>query len=219
MISIRQTCAILGLLFLSASAELAAVTVNVSSSDSASWARSNGGTGTAMPIGGPGVWNSVFSVTIPPGATNIAFTLDSFAVDDKGVVQMNGATVGDAVIFGVNGSAAGLGTFDFGQGGGSQPYTFQGFTPGAPTALPNGSTNFTLTAYVNDTGTSNPSAPPTSTVTVASSFSLSGSLTYDTAQAPIDQTYLPVPLFSPWGLIILVGVIVLIAGIRTRWLG
>ena len=192
----------------------AAVDVSVSSSDSASWARSNGGTGTAMPIGGPGVWNSRFTATIPPGATNISFTLDSFAVDDKGVVNLNGTVIGDAVIFGVNGSAAGLGTFDFGSGPGS--YTFGGFTPGAAISLPDGTTNFELTAFVNDTGTSNPSAPAFPTVTVASSFNLAGTLSYDIAGAVA-----PIPTLPQWALLLMAMLVALlgISAMRPRRTG
>ena len=202
MILLRNITAALLLIGLFAAENALAVTIPVSSSDSASWDRSNGGTGTAMPIGGPGVWNSQFVVSIPPGATNIAFTIDSLAVDDKGVAQVNGTTVGDAVIFGANGAAAGSGTFDYGQGGGSQPYTFAGFTPGTATGLPNGTTDVTVTVYVNDTGTSNPSAPPFDIVTVASSFNFSGSLTYDVGSAapgPVAVTAL-----SGWSMFLLV---------------
>jgi hypothetical protein len=198
---------IVGLAFAS---QASAVTVPVASSDSSSWARSNGGTGTSMPLGGPGVWNSRYTATIPSGATNISFTLDSFSVDDKGVVQLNGSNIGDAVIFGSNGSAAGPGIFDFGSGAGS--YTFVGFTPGAEISLPDGTANFELTAFVNDTGTSNPSAPAFAIVGVASSFNLSGTLSYDVAgAAPVPGAVTPIPTLPQWGLILL-AVLVALSG-------
>ena len=89
--------------------------------------------------------------------------------------------IGDAVIGQPNGGAAGAGTFDFGDGSGSQAYTFVGFTPGASFPVPDGVTNFTLVVYVDNTGTSDPSADP-SDVTIANppSFSFSGTLTYET---------------------------------------
>jgi hypothetical protein len=98
----------------------------VDSSNSAAWTRSDGGSGTTMPAGGPGVWNSRFVTSIPAGATNISFKLDTFAADDKGVAQLNGTTIGDAAVQRPNGAAAGAGTFDFGLGAGNQPYNFVG---------------------------------------------------------------------------------------------
>src|SRR5688572_18734403 len=129
-----------------------AVDVTVSSANSAAWSRSDGGTGTVAQGGStPGVWNSTFATSIPPGSTAISFTLDTFGVDDKGVVQLNGTTIADATIFIANGAAGGAGVFDFGLGAGSQPYNFVGFTPGTAFPLPDGTTAFTLIAYVNDT--------------------------------------------------------------------
>jgi len=212
--SLKSFSALLALIAIISSTQALAVSVPISSSDGASWTRSSGGTGTAMNIGGPGVWNSKYVTAIPPGATNISFTLDSFAVDDKGVVQLNGSTIGDGVIFGANGAAAGLGTFDFGLGGGSQAYNYVGFTPGAAIGLPNGTTNFTLTGYVNDTGTSNPSAPPFVTVTVASSFTLSGTLSYNTGEAPAPVN--SVPAFSLWGSLFLVLMLAVFGFTRIR---
>lgn len=190
----RILAALIGLVF---TAGAAAVTVPISSSDGTSWSRSNGGTGTSMPVGGPGVWNSVYTVAIPPGATNISFALSTFGVDDKGVVQLNGSTIGDAVIFIANGGAAGVGTFDFGDGGGNQPYTYVGFTPDGAVSLPDGTTNFELIAYVNDTGSSNPSSVPFPTVTVASSFNLNGTLSYDVAGG---TTPAQIPTSPTWSL-------------------
>jgi hypothetical protein len=181
-------------------------TVTVDSSNTAAWQRSDGGTGSSMPNGGPGIWNSRFVATIPAGATNIAFTLDTFLPDDKGVVQLNGTTIGDGVIFFGNGTAAGPGTFDFGLGGGNQAYTYVGFTPGATTAIPNGTTNFTLVVYMNDTGVSDPSSPPLA-VTSISGFSLSGTLSYDTAVAP-PVAQVAIPTLSEWGMIVMVALLV-----------
>jgi hypothetical protein len=173
--------------------------VTVDSSDTPSWLRSDGGAGATMIAGGPAIWNSRFVATIPPGATNIAFTLNTFLPDDKGVVQLNGSTIGDGVIFFGNGTAAGPGTFDFGLGGGNQPYTYAGFTPGASTALPDGTTTFTLIAFMNDTGVSDPSSPPLAQ-TFISGFTLNGSLTFDAAvAAPV-----AVPTMSEWGAVLLI---------------
>lgn len=169
------------------SAQGVMVNVPVESSNSAAWARSDGGTGTTMVSGGPAVWNSTFEVSIPPGSSAISFTLDSFSADDKGVVELNGTIIGDAVIFQPNGGAAGAGTFDFGLGGGNQAYTFVGFTPGASFPLPDGTTTFTLIVYMNDTGTSDPMAPPLSQTNI-SGFGLSGDLNFD---APATSTPTP----------------------------
>lgn len=191
----------------------AQVTVPVQSSNSTAWLRSDGGSGTVMPTGGPAVWNARFVATIPAGATNISFTLDSFQVDDKGVIQLNSSTIADAVIFSGDGVAAGPGTFDFGLGAGNQPYVFAGFTPGNPIGLANGTTSMTLVVYVNDTGTPNPSAPPLSAVFL-SSFSLNGTLTYSVADAPAEVA--EIPTLSEWGLIILATVLALMAFAQGR---
>jgi hypothetical protein len=166
------------------SAHAVVTNVSVSSSDSASWSRSDGGTGTTGTSGvTPGVWNSTFSYSIPAGSTAISFTLDSYAADDKGVVKLNGAIIADAVVFQPNGGAAGAGTFDFGQGGGSQAYTYVGFTPGVVIPLPNGTTAFTLVGYVNDTSSADPSSTPLPFVFI-SSFGLSGTLSFDAPLTP-----------------------------------
>jgi len=167
------------------SAHAVVTNVSVSSSDTASWSRSDGGTGTTGTAGvTPGVWNSTFSYSIPAGSTAISFTLDTYSADDKGVLQLNGTTIGDAVVFQPNGGAAGAGTFDFGQGGGSQAYTYVGFTPGVVIPIANGTTTFTLVGYVNDTSSSNPSSTPLEFVFI-SSFGLSGTLSFD---APVTAT-------------------------------
>jgi len=175
----------LGMSVVSVSARAEVVNVPVSSGDQADWSRSDGGTGTTMVAGGPSVWHSTFATSIPPNSTNISFTFDSFAVDDKGVVVL-GLPIGDAVIGQPNGGAAGAGTFDFGDGSGSQAHTFVGFTPGTSFPLLDGETNFTLLVYVNNTGTSDPSADP-SDVTIAnpSSFTFSGTLTYETTEESV----------------------------------
>ena len=167
------------------SAGAVVVNVPVSSSDTAAWSRSDGGTGTTgVQNSTPGVWNSTFTYSIPAGSTAISFTLDNYNVDDKGVLQLNGTTIADAVIFQANGGAAGAGTFDFGMGGGSQAYTYVGFTPGTAFPLANGTTTFTLVGLVNDTNSSSPSSTPLEFVNI-SSFGLSGTLSFD---APATST-------------------------------
>jgi hypothetical protein len=165
----------------------AVITVPVSSSNTSAWTRSNGGTGTTMPAGGPAIWNSTFVSVIPAGATNISFTLDTFLADDKGVIKLNGTTIADAVVQRANGAAAGPGTFDFGLGAGNQAYNFVGFVPGTAFPLPNGTAQMTLVVYMNDTGVTDPAAPPLS-VTNISGFSLTGSLKYTTAPAATSTT-------------------------------
>lgn len=192
--------------FLAGGANAQLVTVPVDSSNGAAWLRSDGGTGTTMPTGGPGIWNARFVAAIPAGATNITFTLDGFFPDDKGVVQLNGTIIGDAVIFGANGAAAGPGTFDFGLGGGNQAYTYAGFTPGGAVALPNGTTTFTLIVFINDTGVASPSSPPLAQ-TFLSSFSLNGSLSYLPAQVQA-ATPITVPTLSEWTLLLLIGLLI-----------
>jgi hypothetical protein len=155
------------------------VDVPVSSSDTAAWSRSDGGTGTTgVQNSTPGVWNSTFTFSIPAGSTAISFTLDTYNVDDKGVLQLNGTTIADAVIFQPNGGAAGAGTFDFGMGGGSQAYTYVGFTPGAEFPLTDGTTTFTLVGLVNDTNSASPSSTPLEFVNI-SGFGVSGTLSFD----------------------------------------
>jgi hypothetical protein len=195
-------------------AQAQTVTVDVDSSVAASWLRSDGGTGTTMPAGGPGVWNSRFVVAIPAGATNIQFTLNSFFPDDKGVVQLNGTTIGDAVIFGSNGAAAGPGTFDFGLGGGNNPYVYAGFVPGSATSLPNGTTTFTLVAYINDTGVADPSSVPLATAFI-SGFSLTGTLSY---VLPLVAGPAPtaVPTLSEWTMLLMITLVIVGAVVQLR---
>jgi hypothetical protein len=210
----KYTRVLLVFVALSSSAYAAAVTVSVSSSDTAAWALSAGGTGVSVPNGGPAIWNSRFSATIPPGSTNIRFTLNSFEADDKGVIQLNGGSpIADDTTGTSNGGAAGAGTFDFGLGGGNAPYTFVGFTPGTSSSLPDGTTNFSLLVSINDTGVTNPSAPPLSQAFI-SDFRLSGTLDYDEAIAPPPQvTPTPVPVM-PVLMLVIMGAFVSYIGLR-----
>jgi hypothetical protein len=198
------TRVLLAVVALASSAYAAAVTVPVSSSDTAAWIISpGGGTGTSVPNGGPAIWNSQFSATIPAGATNIRFTLNSFTADDKGVIQLNGGSpIADDTTGVSNGAAAGAGTFDF--GGGDAPYTFVGFTPGASSSLPNGTTSFSLLVSINDTGVTNPSAPPLSQAFI-SDFTLTGTLDYDEAIAP-PVAAAPVPVMPVFMLLMMCAV-------------
>ena len=200
-----------GILGFCGNAQAQTVTVDVDSTVAASWLRSDGGTGTTMPTGGPGVWNSRFVVSIPAGATNIQFTLNSFFPDDKGVVQLNGTTIGDAVIFGSNGAAAGPGTFDF--GGGNNPYVYAGFVPGSATSLPNGTTTFTLVAFINDTGVADPSSVPLATAFL-SSFSLTGTLSYVLPLAAGAPT--AVPTLSEWTMLLMITLMIVGAVVQLR---
>lgn len=188
----KYTQLLLAAIALASSAYAAAVTVPVSSSDTAAWSLSAGGTGTSVPNGGPAIWNSQFSAAIPAGATNIRFTLNSFEADDEGVIQMNGSAIADDTTSASNGVASGAGNFDFGLGGGNLAYTFVGFTPGASSSLPDGTTNFSLLVSINDTGVANPAAPPLAQAFI-SDFTLSGTLDYDVAIAPpVASTPVPV---------------------------
>jgi len=210
MVAILRTIAwtLLGIAAATSAAQAQTVTIPVDSTNTAAWLRSDGGSGAEMVNGGPAVWNSRFVTAIPAGATNISFTLDTFGTDDKGVVQLNGTTIGDAVIFLSNGAAAGPGTFDFGLGGGNQAYNYVGFTPGASTSLPGGATNFTLVVYMNDTSSSDPSASPL-TSTYISNFTLSGTLRYNLPPAPV-------PTLSEWATILLGATLVVFALVRLR---
>ena len=187
--NVKHACAALCAVLLAAAPLVHAtpITVVVNSSDTAAWTRSDGGSGTVIPIGGPAIWSASFLELIPLGATGISFTLDFFLVDDKSVLQLNGTTIADAVVLRPNGTAAGTGTFDFGLGTGTQSYNYTGFTPGAIFDLVDGTTGITLTAFINDTGVVDPSAPPLS-VAFTSGFNLSGSLNY-TAAVPEAETY------------------------------
>lgn len=210
MVAISRTIAwaLLGVAATMSAAQAQTVNIPVDSANTAAWLRSDGGSGAEMVNGGPAVWNSRFVTTIPAGATGISFTLDTFGTDDKGVVRLNGTTIGDAVIFLSNGAAAGAGTFDFGLGGGNQAYTYVGFTPGAATSLPDGTTSFTLVVYMNDTNSGDPSAPPLPS-TYISSFALSGTLRYSLPQAPV-------PTLSEWATILLGAILVVFALVRLR---
>lgn len=210
----KYTRVLLAVVALASSAYAAAVTVPVSSTDTAAWSLlPGGGTGTSVPNGGPAIWNSQFSATIPAGATNIRFTLNSFTADDKGVIQLNGSAIADDTTGVANGVAAGVGTFDFGLGGGNAAYTFVGFTPGASSSLPNGTTNFSLRVFINDTGVTNPSAP-TLPVANISNFTLAGTLDYDEAIAPPPPVAAaPVPLM-PVFMLVMMGVFVSYNGLR-----
>jgi len=200
----KYTRVLLAVVALASSAYAAAVTVPVSSSNTADWVLSpGGGTGTSVPNGGPAIWNSQFSATIPAGATNIRFTLNSFTADDKGVIQLNGGSaIADDTTGVSNGAAAGAGTFDFGLGGGNAPYTFVGFTLGASSNLPDGTTNFSLRVSINDTGVTNPSAPPLSVANI-SNFTLAGTLDYDEATTP-PVAAAPVPVMPGLMLVMMV---------------
>jgi hypothetical protein len=118
------------------------------------------------------------------------------------VVRLNGNVVGDGLWGYTTGQAGGVGTFDFGSG--NAAYTYVGYTPGATTSLPNGTTSFAVTIYVNDTGAGdNASAVPLANVNI-STFNFDGTLTYDaptTAPGPGGST--AIPTLSEWALLML----------------
>ena len=214
---------VFALIALFSALQAVAVTVPVSGGNAASWSNGSAavtpwGAGVGVPNGSPGVWNSQFQVAIPAGATNIAFTLNSFTPDDKGVVRLNGAIIGDGLWGYTTGQAGGVGTFDFGSG--NAAYTYAGYTSGATTGLPNGTTNFALTIYVNDTDAgANPSAAPLASVNI-STFNFDGTLTYDvptTAPGPVGST--SIPTMSEWALIMLALVMGMYGVYRVRRLG
>jgi len=158
---------------------ITADTVNINTgTDQASWTRApNAGTGTSQSAGDPSVWNGTFTYSIPAGSTGISFQLDSLFVDDKGIVLLNGTNIADTVHSNNTINAAGV--FDFGDGMGSVPYNFVGWSPVPKTVgLPDGTTNFTLKVLVNDTNTLDPAATPLP-VTNISNFSLAGVLTFN----------------------------------------
>jgi len=208
----KYTRALLAVVALASSAYAAAATVPVSSSDTAAWILSpGGGTATSVPNGGPAIWNSRFSATIPAGATNIRFTLNSFEADDEGIIQLNGSAIADDTTSSSNGVPSGAGNFDFGLGGGNVAYSFVGFTPGASRSLPNGTTNFSLLVSINDTGVANPSAPPLPVANI-SDFKLGGTLDYDEAVAPPVATA-PVPVM-PALMLVMMAAFVSYIGLR-----
>src|SRR5687768_10297066 len=123
------------------------VTINTNT-DPASWTRApNAGTGADQVFGGPSVWNSTFTYSIPSGSTEISFQLDSLDVDDKGIVRLNGTIIADTVHSNNTINAAGV--FDFGDGMGSVPYNFVGWSP-VPKTIPltDGTTSFSLVVLV-----------------------------------------------------------------------
>jgi hypothetical protein len=167
---------------------LTAETVNINTStDPASWTRApNAGTGAAQVAGGPSVWNSTFTYSIPPGSTGISFRLDSLYIDDKGIVLLNGSNIADTVHS--NNAINAAGVFDFGDGMGSVAYNFVGWSP-VPKTIPlsDGTTNFSLVVLVNDTNTLEPAATPLPTTNI-SDFILTGALTFT---APGTETPTP----------------------------
>jgi hypothetical protein len=73
---------------------------------------------TAAP-GSPSVYFVENDFTLPSGFSNAALTITGFAIDDRGVVQLNGAIVDNAGIFG-----PGNGFLTLTPGGSNDPFTY-----------------------------------------------------------------------------------------------
>ena len=168
------------------------VTINTST-DPASWTRApNAGTGTTQVAGGPSVWNSAFTYSIPAGSTGISFQLDSLFIDDKGIVRLNGTNIADTVHS--NNAINAAGVFDFGDAMGSVAYNFVGWSP-VPKTIPlsDGTTSFSLVVLVNDTNTLDPAATPLPETNI-SGFTLTGVLSFTVA-----TTATPTPTVTATG--------------------
>jgi hypothetical protein len=127
--------------------------------------------------------------TLPAGFSNASLNITTFYIDDRGVLQLNGATVASTGIFG-----GGPGTMVFTSGGLEDPFTFQYGNSGAFTSITTGFVTGlnTLQVIVNDTGTGivgtlGGGTPfPTGVIFAAT-------VTYEVAQVPLGAAS---PLFT-----------------------
>jgi hypothetical protein len=133
-------------------------------------------------LGTPGVWQGLFEFFLPADIASAEMSIFNLVVDDRIVMSLNGNIIpgADAVIFG-NG---GVGIHDFGDGAGSVAYDFVGsprwkqpdpYQVVVSSGFIFGGTN-QLIAYVNNTGTGNPTAQPTN-AGLSTAFGISGSIT------------------------------------------
>jgi hypothetical protein len=123
--------------------------------------------------------------TLPAGFTDASLNIDVFAIDDRGVLLLNGAIVASTGIFG-----PGTGSMVLTSGGSNDPFTFQYGNSGPFASV---TTGFmvglnTLQFIINDTGAGifgdlNPTSGPTSLSFVA--------------DVTFDDTFIPLPAALP----------------------
>jgi hypothetical protein len=101
-----------------------------------------------------GFWFADATFTLPPNASDVALTFDSLYGNDRVVLQLNGAIIGNADHLG----ATGPGLMSFPPGPPDVPYTFTGTTSGTITSGFLSGVN-TLRMIINNTGVGPISAP------------------------------------------------------------
>jgi hypothetical protein len=134
--------------------------------------------------------------TLPQGFTNASLNITTFAIDDRGVLELNSTIVASTGLFG-----AGPGSMVLTPGGPNDPFIFQydSFNPAGPfTAItgPFVTGLNVLDIIANDTGTGingnlNPLSGPTS-------VSFAATVTFDVPDVPVPAVPLPgaLPLFA-----------------------
>lgn len=103
-----------------------------------------------------GAWYADFQFTLPSGATDVAMTFTNLVGDDRTVLQLNGADVGDYFLNGnnLNPPLTGAGDMRFPSESSDEPYTFTGTTSGTVTSgFVTGTNDIRL--MVNNTNTAN----------------------------------------------------------------
>lgn len=130
--------------------------------------------GQSVPAGSPSVYTLTNSFTLPAGFSNASLTIETLAIDDRGLLLLNGATISDAGIFG-----PGDGFITLTPGGSNDPYTFS-FGNGVQDRVV--TTDFieglnTLSILVNDTNQGIFGAPLASVNISGASFT--GFVTFD----------------------------------------
>ena len=129
-----------------------------------------------------GVWKATLTFILPAGATNVALNTTAILPDDKLILALNGADFADHMVF----DTTGPGTFF--RNGASESVTYTNSqTVSLTSGFILGGVN-TLVAYINNTDTADPNAPPSNFQfdAAATALTLGGAVTFDvpTSGAP-----------------------------------
>lgn len=154
-------------------------------------------TSVTAPSGSPSVYTVNNDFTLPFGFSNAVLTISQLAIDDRGVVLLNGTIVDNGGIFG-----PGNGSLTLAPGGSNDPFTF---TRG------NGARNVVITTgfvtgvnsfriLVNDTNFGIGGAPLPGGVNI-SSAGIVASLTYDVATAGVPEPATWLSMILGFGLV------------------